>query len=118
MFCVFCSFLDGFMIAIPRPSPCSSVPDLRCAVLQTMSQSGILFLYYLRIQTGNGLQLPVSSEYILMAGKNEKEESSVDHRTPLKLHTVLAFEGMDCHIEEPIGHAPMPSYTRVNITTG
>lgn len=38
-----------------------------------------------------------------MAGKHEKEESSVDHRTPLKLHTVLAFEGMSCHIEEVIG---------------
>ena len=27
----------------------------------------------------------------------------MDHRTPLKLHTVLAFEGMSCHIEEVIG---------------
>jgi len=27
----------------------------------------------------------------------------VDHRVPLKLHTVLAFEGMYCHIEEVIG---------------
>ena len=27
----------------------------------------------------------------------------MDHRTPLKLHTVLAFEGMPCHIEEVIG---------------
>ena len=27
----------------------------------------------------------------------------MDHRTPLKLHTVLAFEGMACHIEEVIG---------------
>lgn len=26
----------------------------------------------------------------------------MDHRMPLKLHTVLAFEGMDCHIEEVI----------------
>jgi len=27
----------------------------------------------------------------------------VGHRIPLKLHTVLAFEGMNCHIEEVIG---------------
>jgi len=27
----------------------------------------------------------------------------VDHRVPLKIHTVLAFEGMSCHIEEVIG---------------
>ena len=27
----------------------------------------------------------------------------MDHRSPLKLHTVLAFEGMPCHIEEVIG---------------
>ena len=27
----------------------------------------------------------------------------MDHRAPLKLHTVLAFEGMSCHIEEVIG---------------
>ena len=27
----------------------------------------------------------------------------MDHCTPLKLHTVLAFEGMPCHIEEVIG---------------
>ena len=27
----------------------------------------------------------------------------MDHRTPLKLHTVLAFEGMDCFVEEIIG---------------
>lgn len=27
----------------------------------------------------------------------------MDHRTPLKLHTVLTFEGMSCHIEEVTG---------------
>ena len=27
----------------------------------------------------------------------------MDHRTPLKFHTVLAFEGMHCHIEEVVG---------------
>lgn len=27
----------------------------------------------------------------------------MDHRAPLKLHTVLAFEGMSCHIEEVVG---------------
>lgn len=27
----------------------------------------------------------------------------MDHRMPLKVHTVLAFEGMPCHIEEVIG---------------
>lgn len=27
----------------------------------------------------------------------------MDHRVPLKLHTVLAFEGMTCHIEEVVG---------------
>lgn len=27
----------------------------------------------------------------------------MDHRLPLKVHTVLAFEGMACHIEEVIG---------------
>ena len=27
----------------------------------------------------------------------------MDHRIPLELHTVLAFEGMTCHIEEVIG---------------
>lgn len=27
----------------------------------------------------------------------------MDHRVPLKLHTVLAFEGMPCHIEEVVG---------------
>ena len=27
----------------------------------------------------------------------------MDHRVPLKLHTVLDFEGMSCHIEEVIG---------------
>lgn len=27
----------------------------------------------------------------------------MDHRTPLKLHTVLAFEGMPCHIADVIG---------------
>lgn len=27
----------------------------------------------------------------------------MDHRTPLKFHTVLPFEGMTCHIEEVVG---------------
>lgn len=27
----------------------------------------------------------------------------MDHRVPLKFHTVLAFEGMSCHVEEVIG---------------
>lgn len=27
----------------------------------------------------------------------------MDHRSPLKLHTVLDFEGMSCHVEEVIG---------------
>ena len=27
----------------------------------------------------------------------------MDHRAPLKIHTVLAFEGMPCHIEEVVG---------------
>lgn len=27
----------------------------------------------------------------------------MDHRAPLKLHTVLAFEGITCHIEEVVG---------------
>lgn len=27
----------------------------------------------------------------------------MDHRTPLKFHTVLVFEGMSCHVEEVIG---------------
>lgn len=38
-----------------------------------------------------------------MAGNHKKEGSSVDHRTPLKLHTVLPFDGISCHIEEVVG---------------
>ena len=35
--------------------------------------------------------------------ENIKEELNVGYRAPLKLHTVLAFDGITCHIEEVVG---------------
>ena len=49
------------------------------------------------------MQIVVLFYDILTAGKHEKEALTVDHRSPLKLNTVLAFEGMSCQIEDVVG---------------
>lgn len=55
------------------------------------------------MSTGNHAQNSYFRCCIVTAGKDEKEGLSVDHRIPLKLHTILPFEGMSCHVEGVIG---------------